>query len=341
MYTIWSSPQLSVPTRCCADQVNSEPHTGIEDIGHSDDQVNIESFTPMQLYFSDFLFLDLVLPSFLSPPDAALTKLAARTSDTLMTKLTSSFTPMQLYFCSLKYDSCAPSCLRLVLSQDFLVLDLSDDSTATWNITFHFVIDQRRKGLLLPAVQLGLRRLGLPRFFLLPPSLRLFDPDLHPFLAPKDLKHQISFNTIGRPSLRANQTKILIDVNRSPLLPRKLIALALKWCISWLFSSKDRDLNWRRSPGNQFPTFTIEIRELGRRTSSSIYSFDFWRISTWNISFWKAQARDSKLFRLAWRLSKWILAWLPRKVQSSPWPRSFTTRLRLGLLCGPIQRKFT
>ena len=115
LYTIWSSPQLSVPTRCCADQVNSEPHTGIEDIGHSDDQVNIESFTPMQLYFSDFLFLDLVLPSFLSPPDAALTKLAARTSDTLMTKLTSSFTPMQLYFCSLKYDSCAPSCLCLVL----------------------------------------------------------------------------------------------------------------------------------------------------------------------------------------------------------------------------------
>ena len=85
----------------------------------------------MQLYFSDFLFLDLVLPSFLSPPDAALTELAAMTSDTLMTKLTSSFTPMQLYFCSLKYDSCAPSCLRLVLSQDFLVLDLSDDSTAT------------------------------------------------------------------------------------------------------------------------------------------------------------------------------------------------------------------
>ena len=192
---------------------------------------------------------------------------------------------MQLYFCSLKYDSCAPSCLRLVLSQDFLVLDLSDDSTATWNITFHFVIDQRRKGLLLPAVQLGLRRLGLPRFFLLPPSLRLFDPDLHPFLAPKDLKHQISFNTIGRPTLRANRTKICTDITRSAVMPRKLIALALRWCIPWLKSSKDRDLNWRRTKVNQFPTFTIEIRKMGRWTSFSIYSFDFGRISTWNIPF--------------------------------------------------------
>ena len=48
LYTIWSSPQLSVPTRCCADQVNSEPHTG-KDIGHSDDQVNIELYTDAAL----------------------------------------------------------------------------------------------------------------------------------------------------------------------------------------------------------------------------------------------------------------------------------------------------
>ena len=168
-----------------------------------------------------------------------------------------------------------------VSSQDFL--DLSDNSTATWNITFHFVIDQRRKGLLLPAVQLGLRRLGLPRRAAPPPA---FLKTLRSCLLIGPLNRKL-VNFLKTLRSRWSSSFSFFDCNLKHYISfrnwskkeRSPLACCSAWTPpSWTSSSLLPDLDFLESPSRRglprvsFPTWT---------SSSLLPDVDFLDSSCW------------------------------------------------------------